>query len=799
MSKSIALLSQRLDEFYKKWKDLDSADKRKAEINTVIRYMHVISYFAALGRISGNPDLQKFNAVLGDFAAEFKRLYDFDITQTRNADVSPALSKRIYEAQHGGAKLSAAEIEEIRGLKNSYFYAQMGAAFRYGLFMEKIFHKGLTDEERAQIAQSIKSLAGTEYEATVLAHALTDLYKSFHLAEKSSIVTKGDSGLFDDLQLHAFLNQFATEEEMRLASTEVLLDDEQFADLLASLDGSRQDRTVTRAPEKGRFGEAEKAAMNLSLQHHAQKGIKFLGGLEIEGLFKVEPLHAYGIKSSAVTRRNELRSVMVDWNPRVKKLNDTKLAGGKTAYEGTPPKIENMAAVIGEITFPESELGAGGVESLAGTQGLARESAVIEMFVSSGRTDISRENYNRILASVMDLRIQDLREREESLNPAERQELRHLEAYQQNPQNIFGEVVALKKMIASMTRQEALYYDLMFVSKTNSQYNVELDGVYYPGKSELENFRTVFHYLQDESFHAKTYDMIRATEFAIGPEELDTLLEKRNGYLRELRFAANKHGLSFNDPNTQVNLSATYKGKNIFMPQITPGTPPKVEISALGVEYMRMMQEVVAEMAQEQGILRGQTAIETSLDCKKTIRDSVKGFRELDPTLSGFAQHRTEAAKDVTLRWSVIDEAKGISVVEVRLVVQNPHFAYDDAQKSTFRHGGDFASEEILKRLTARFDQFVQAKSEEELAQLAETKIPVMRNGRIEGLAATKVTSEIMRDPLNATANAHQNLRHGVDARALAIPSPDLASDGRDSALSASPVKASRVSTSSLE
>ncbi len=821
MSSSILIVSERLSGLYDKWKNLSATSddlkdpqwqkriekwselseaqrlaeigkaKRKAEINTVIRYMHNISFFAALGRISNEPELVKFEDILDDFAKEFKQLYDFDIKATRNADISVGLSHRITEAQSGGRSLNRQDLEDLAKLKQNYFFSQMGAAYRYGNFMQMIYDNdtALTTAEKEVIKTKISAICTGDREN--IEAELTALYQAFKLAEKSNIVTNSDSELFDDLQMHAFLNQFATEEEMRMATTEVLVDDKKYAELLESLDGTSSDRRIVRDVRQGKFDSEEKAELQESIAAHEAKGINFLGGLEIEGLFKIEPSQT--AKESSITKRNQLRNIMVDWNARVKKLNDTKHIDGSTSYKGIPPKVEYMDKILGEIVFPEVELGLDDVALEADLEGfstpLARQSRVIDLFIDGNLTDISRENFNRIFASFINLRIAEL-EKKVDKSSVETSELKNLKAFEKSHgKELSAEILNIKKRIASLSRNEALYYDLMFVEKANTKFNVEIDGIYYPGKSELENFQKIRELISKELFHEKTFDMIRATEFAIGPNELVDLLEKRKSYLENLRLAANKHGLSFNDPNTQVNLSATIRDSatgedvNIFMPKITPGNPPQVYVSALGVEYIKMMQQVVAGLANEQGILRSQDKIETALDCKKTIRDDLVGFRKMPEGLSGFAEHRTEAAKDVTLRWSVIKkDPEGVSVVEVRLVVQNPHFAYDDEQKNTFRHGGDFASEEITKKLMKHFkEEFLDKHTADEIQQLSKTQVEVGRDGRIIGLEPTSVERKIKRDDLNnMNCNREQDLRQGVNASAIIPMQATKLNGGRD-------------------
>ncbi len=788
MPKSIEVVSSRLEQFYQQWRELSAtaddmnkdaghwrrrigaeqwdqlddarrveaigAAKRKAEINTVMRYMHVISYFAALGRIEENSELLKFNKVLRDFSQEFEKLYGFKIHETRNADISPALSAKIAVAQEdGGQPLNAADAAELLALEGNYFRAQLGAAFRYGNFLEGIFRddKALTSDEKAAIVKAIKEVSAKKN--VDIQEDLRAIYASFKFAEKSSVVTRGETGLFDDLQLHAFLNQFATSEEMLLGCTEVLSDEAQFTELLKSLDGSLADRRVVRPEGKGKLTEAEQGDLQHSIVAHANKGMQLLGGLEIEALLK--PLEGQEPVESSITRRNKMRTNMVDWNARAKKLDETKFTDGSTAYKGTPPKIIDMAKVLGKITFPESELDDGQLVELQGIDPLARESRAIDMFIGSNKTDISRENYTQIFNSIVGLRISDL-ESKDVLTEAEQKELANLVAFPV----VSEESLDIKRRVASMTRQEALYYDLMFVTKANQEFNVELDGVYYPGKSELDNFRKVYGLIQSESFHEKTYDMIRATEFAIGPDPLDVLITKKQAYFHTIKFAANKHGLSFDDPNVQVNLSLTAdnkqtgKAENIFMPNIIKGedgVTKEVTVSALGVQYMQMMQDVVAKMAAEQGILRAQVGIDVQLDGKKVIRSDLKGseFGKTDPTQSGFAQHRAEAAKGVTLRWSVIDKDAGVSVVEVRMIVNNPHFAYDDDGKKVIRAGGDFAPEEVIKRLMQRFGEFADSKTADEIQTLLNTSVQVGSDRKVVGLNPTEVAGVIARDPLN--------------------------------------------------
>lgn len=333
-----------------------------------------------------------------------------------------------------------------------------------------------------------------------------------------------------------------------------------------------------------------------------------------------------------------------------------------------------------------------------------------------------------------------------------------------------NEIAEVKKEIGRFTEAEIYFYKLLFLNEDH-QLPIEIDGVYDYKKSKIENLKHILPFIKTGILHEKLLDMIRAHEVSIGPFDISATLPAIDKTLSAMHLAANQTGLSLEDPNVQLNLSFWMNGKNALMPEIKKeGENTTMQISALGREIMGIIATTVAQNADVAGILRSQQFIEVNFDRKKIIGEELKGtpFLDIDPNQTAFTNHKKLAAKTATIRASVAVKDK-VSVAEIRLVGNNPHFATFGDAEEFLQPGLTFIPHILLPEITKNIQNFLDSKSQDELQTLSDSKVNIGYDGRIEGLEPVKV-EEIKKidqyDPTQKTS--HDPLKHGVRTRGAA-------------------------------
>ncbi|MBM3579500.1 MAG: hypothetical protein FJX34_01850 [Alphaproteobacteria bacterium] len=309
----------------------------------------------------------------------------------------------------------------------------------------------------------------------------------------------------------------------------------------------------------------------------------------------------------------------------------------------------------------------------------------------------------------------------------------------------------IQQLVASFTEAETFFYNLFFLDNVPDQMNICMDDIYDPTKTKDENFSNVWRLMEKGMFHSHLLDMIQVHEVSFGPYDFSETITKKREALDQMRQVANQTECSLDNPNVQLNLSLCFQGKNVLQPIITrDGEHTKIEISQLGVEFIRLLQGTVVQAREIQGLLRNQTEISAALDRKKFIGEMLQGTEYLDinPKLPAFLNHKRLAAKNQTIRVSAINDE--VAVAEVRLVGNNPHFAVFDEAQNVFQSGLEFIPEALLPKIAEKMQEFLASKTKEEIESLSKQMVLVRSDGTIVGADPHVISGAINRDDIFA-------------------------------------------------
>lgn len=314
----------------------------------------------------------------------------------------------------------------------------------------------------------------------------------------------------------------------------------------------------------------------------------------------------------------------------------------------------------------------------------------------------------------------------------------------------------LRAAVANLSAEEIYFYRILFIDKVAG---IELEGLNELG-SEADNYLRLVELIQTGRMHETILDMIRACEISIGVFPVAQAQAGLDKTLARMKAVATECDLVIAEPNVQVNMSVTHQGKHVLMPQIgeaiiidedeheaktaaDSSTAKTITISALGREILRLVQEAVVEANASCPFLRGQHDVGTLLDRKKGMGENLLGgspYFEVRHDNPAFLNHKILAAKNSTLRFSIISNDAKIAVVEVRLIGNNPHFAYFMSAESMKDPAGlTYIPNVLLPVVTRKLAGFCRETSAEEMTKLHAEHVMVNPDGTVSGLEPTLV------------------------------------------------------------
>ena len=302
-------------------------------------------------------------------------------------------------------------------------------------------------------------------------------------------------------------------------------------------------------------------------------------------------------------------------------------------------------------------------------------------------------------------------------------------------------------LIESLSPIEIYFYKLLIIEENQ---NISIDDVVDANKyckdtnqeKIINKRKRIVSLIKEGKLHEKLFDMIHANEVSFGPDKIEDILPKLRTEKHNLNLHANKMGLSFNEANIQLNLSLEYQGKNVLLPEIhTLETDDKiVKLNALAIEFFRTIQEIIVDQStKHKGLIRDQEEIAIRVDLKKGLLKELTGtdYIKLDEKAMAFLEHKKIAAKDATMRISKADSTNG--VVEIRLIGNNPHFAFSRFGSQIHNSGLDYIPEILLPEIAKKINEKFSSLGKERIAELAKKYVVVQYDGSIKELPPLEV------------------------------------------------------------
>ncbi|MBL6664545.1 MAG: hypothetical protein ISQ34_01740 [Rickettsiales bacterium] len=306
----------------------------------------------------------------------------------------------------------------------------------------------------------------------------------------------------------------------------------------------------------------------------------------------------------------------------------------------------------------------------------------------------------------------------------------------------------IARQVLALSDAEIYFFNLFFLNDLGYPFHIEMDSVFSPSLTPDQNLEKVLSLIEKGKFHEKLLDMIQAHEIAFGPYEFIETIDKKNELHKLLRSLAEEIGLKVENPNLQLNLSFQInidgRNRHIFMPDIENlGTKEPINIyyNGLAVKLLSVMQDTIASLGPTTGLLRNQENIGTALDRKKVLSTipNVGEYFKVDETQPAFLSHKSLAAKNDTLRLSVLDLEKGVGILEIRLIGNNTHFARFNDEERVNSSSLFYIPEEALPAIAKNMTEFLSTQTKKSLKSLYDEKHFVTHDGRITNLHPSQV------------------------------------------------------------
>jgi len=305
--------------------------------------------------------------------------------------------------------------------------------------------------------------------------------------------------------------------------------------------------------------------------------------------------------------------------------------------------------------------------------------------------------------------------------------------------------------LALLSSEEILFLDLFYQKKDEAiKYKLTMDDLFDWRDNEEKQQEKFLNTLKDigekGSFYAKTLDMIRATEFAIGEFPLETANQNFRESLDYVRNVAQDHQLRLKDRNVQINVGAKFGAESLKISSEKIDGELEIFTDPQTIAIGKAIQKALTQTFQDHPILqrKGQNiiGIEINVDRKKGLITQTKGtdfFISFDPEKgeknlqltsdsSAFPVHRQNTGKSGTIRLARLEDESNEAVYEVRLLANNPHAPYFDEHPRQIFNGAEVTVE--------IFQQYLKKELEDLNIENAKGKIAIEKDGKIESVPA---------------------------------------------------------------
>ncbi len=360
----------------------------------------------------------------------------------------------------------------------------------------------------------------------------------------------------------------------------------------------------------------------------------------------------------------------------------------------------------------------------------------------------------------------------------------YLEAEKQNyPQEIVKFDKALGNL-ALLSAEEIFFLDLFYLKKeVATKRRLTMDDVFDWRDEKEEQQKKFLKILEDigekGSFYAKTLDMIRASEFAIGEFPLETAKQEFDASLNHVRAVAKEHNLRLKDRGVQINVGAKLGQKTLNISSEKNGEELEIFTNPLTIAIGTAIQKALAKTFEDHPILqrKGQDifGIEIRVDRKKGLINQTKGtifFISFDPQKSReensglttdsspFHAHRQNTGKSVTIRFALIGEDGNEAVFEVRLLGNNPHSPFRDEYPRQIFNGAQPTVEIFIQNLTDNLKDLEILNEEQKIAIKNDGKIESMKVIYHKGKEGNYPYTEITKAYAEKTAEVKKEMFH---------------------------------------
>ncbi len=714
------------------WNELEEGSQKKS-INFISEFIESASL---LQKLSGNETLA---SELKLFNQNYQKLFDKDLSKLGTSDLSEKnveilnqikkIDDEEIELSHKKEKISLLLEQEgisiqtfrenlIKESADKYPNAHVKVSWNYGNFIEHI-GENLSPEKKEKFDKLKTELATTEtdqefYEKLVLLNQIADIPANFDKLKKQF-------GL-DGIEEHTLINQ-GTQYRGKLDVIEFITEIE-----------------------------------NQSGDDLSQKSQNFF------------------------IEKSELKSIKIDTKKISQDFRETSLSLEKS----TPAGIDNPQLTLGfeveSVILPTKGPNAEAERKEQFSQfekikrGLADNDSRGKMRKTYGfdSSEIGSSPNALLLFSddeLKDFKAQNLEKYGDKISAIEK----FIEAEKQNyPQEIVKFDKALGNL-ALLTAEEILFLDLFYQQKEKAiEHRLTMDDVFDWRDNQQKQQEKFLKILEDigekGSFYAKTLDMIRASEFAIGEFPLESAKQQFDASLNHVRVVAKEHDLRLKDRGIQINVGAKLGQKTLNISSEIIDEKLEIFTDPLTIAVGTAIQKALEKTFQDYPILerkgQGIIGIEVNVDRKKGLISETTGtdyFISFDPQKnreenlglthdsSAFPIHRQNTGKSGTIRLARLGNDDEKAVFEVRLLGNNPHAPYFDEHPRQIFNGAEITVEIFTQYLAKELEGLKIADGERRIAIEKDGKIaeiPAILKSSLAGSSIAKAGANAIASPL---------------------------------------------------
>ena len=611
------------------WNEIEESSQKKS-INFISEFIESASL---LQKLSGDEDLGR---QLKTFNENYQKLFDKDLSKLGASDLSSKnvqILNQIKEIDNGQKELATKREDVIALLEqegftlksfrkilieesdDKYPNAHVKISWNYGNFIDHI-GQNLSPEKKEEFEKLKTELATTEddqefYKKLALLNQIADIPANFDKLKTKFGV--------DGIEEHSLINQ-GTQYRANLDVIRLIteIENQNGNDLFKKSQDFFKDKSELKSIKidtKKMLEDSRPEGESKKRKHKEAESPQLTLGFEVECII----LPTGGPKAQAKRKKefsqfDQIKRGLVDNDSR-KKMRQT--AGFDSSGIGSSPNTL--------LLFSDTELDQFKTQNL--------------------------EKYRDKISAIE----------------------QYLEAEKQNyPQEIVKFDKALGNL-ALLSAEEIFFLDLFYLKKeVATKRRLTMDDVFDWRDEKEEQQKKFLKILEDigekGSFYAKTLDMIRASEFAIGEFPLETAKQEFDASLNHVRAVAKEHNLRLKDRGVQINVGAKLGQKTLNISSEKNGEELEIFTNPLTIAIGTAIQKALAKTFEDHPILqrKGQDifGIEIRVDRKKGLINLTKGtifFSSFDPQKSReensglttdsspFHVHRQNTGKSVTI------------------------------------------------------------------------------------------------------------------------------------------------------